>query len=199
VRIPRVLELVLTIAVAFVLALCVQAYAVKPYRIPSGSMEPTLDIGQRVLVNRFTHRLGSDPQVGDVVVFHPPQGADAQHCGDDNSGAGTDSPCARSEATPDSQNFIKRVVAVGGDRISVLAGHVIRNGKRADEPFAQACEIPSSCDFPQPIRIPRGYVFMMGDNRSQSDDSRFWGPVPVDWVIGKAFATYWPPNRLGGV
>jgi signal peptidase I len=195
-----VLELTLTIATAFVLALCVQAYAVKPYRIPSGSMEPTLDVGQRVLVNRFTHRIGSDPKVGDVVVFHPPLGADDQRCGGDrNSGSGTDAPCARPTPKPDSQNFIKRVVAVGGDRISVLEGHVIRNGKRTDEPFARPCEIPSACDFPRPIRIPRGYVFMMGDNRGQSDDSRFWGPVPVDWVIGKAFATYWPPSRLGGV
>ena len=194
-----VLELALTIVVAFGLALSVQAYAVKPYRIPSGSMEPTLDIGQRVLVNRFAHRLGSDPKVGDVVVFHPPQGAGDQRCGDGNSGAGTDAPCATPAPIADSQNFIKRVVAVGGDKISVLRGHAIRNGRRADEPFAQACEIPSSCDFPRPIRVPRGYVFLMGDNRSQSDDSRFWGPVPVDWVIGKAFATYWPPSRLGGL
>src|SRR5215208_2540917 len=159
-----VLELALTIAVAFGLALCVQAYAIKPYRIPSRSMEPTLDVGQRVLVNRVTHRLGSDPKIGDVVVFHPPQGADDQRCGDPDSGAGTEMPCARPAAEPDSQNFIKRVVAVGGDRISVLQGHVIRNGRRTDEPFARACEIPSACDFPSPIRVPRGYVFMMGDN-----------------------------------
>jgi signal peptidase I len=194
-----VLELALTIVVAFGLALSVQAYAVKPYRIPSQSMEPTLDVGQRVLVNRFAHRLGSDPKVGDVVVFHPPLGADDEHCGDQSSGAGTDAPCARPVPKPDSQNFIKRVVAVGGDRISVLRGHAILNGVRADEPFAQVCDVPTSCDFPTAIDVPRGYVFLMGDNRSQSDDSRFWGPVPVDWVVGKAFATYWPPSRLGGL
>src|SRR5947209_9833551 len=93
-----VFELALTILVALGLAVCVQAYAVKPYRIPSGSMEPTLDVGQRVVVNRLWHRLGSMPKVGDVVVFHPPLGADAERCGDSGSGSGTRRPCARAVA-----------------------------------------------------------------------------------------------------
>src|SRR4051794_16285968 len=103
-------ELTFTIAVALGLALCVQAYAVKPYRIPSGSMEPTLKVGQRVLVNRITHRLGGDPHVGDVVVFRPPANADAGGCGDPHSGEGTQKPCARPGPGVDPQTFIKRVV-----------------------------------------------------------------------------------------
>jgi signal peptidase I len=190
-------ELVFTVAVALGLALAVQAYAVKPYRIPSGSMEPTLSIGQRVLVDRLTHRLGMSPSVGDVVVFHPPAGADSEHCGDPHSGAGTQSPCARPVKTEDTQNFIKRVVAVGGDTIAIVHGHAVRNGKMAKEPFATRCTGDSTCNLPHAVRVPKGYVYLLGDNRGNSDDSRFWGPVPVSWVIGRAIATYWPPNRIG--
>jgi len=192
-------ELTFTVAVALGLALCVQAYALKPYRIPSGSMEPTLQVGQRVLVNRVGHRLGADPGVGDVVVFHPPADANAGQCGDRHSGGATKRPCARPGAGVDSETFIKRVVAVGGDTLAIRNGRVIRNGRLADEPFIQACPGGSGCDFPEPIRIPKGYVFLMGDNRGSSDDSRFWGPIPVSRVIGKAFASYWPPSQLGGV
>jgi signal peptidase I len=147
----RWFELVFTVVIALGLALCVQAYAVKPYRIPSGSMEPTLDVGQRVLVDRLTHRLGSSPSVGDVVVFHPPATATAQLCGSRTSGGGTQSPCAASVARQDPQTFIKRVVAVGGDTIAVVRGHVVRNGKTAHEPFAASCGGGSSCDFPKAI------------------------------------------------
>jgi len=192
-------ELTFTVAVALGLALCVQAYALKPYRIPSGSMEPTLQVGQRVLVNRVGHRLGADPGVGDVVVFHPPADANAGQCGDRHSGGATKRPCAQSGPGVDSETFIKRVVAVGGDTLAIRNGRVIRNGRLADEPFIQPCAGGSGCDFPEPIRIPKGYVFLMGDNRGSSDDSRFWGPIPVSRVIGKAFASYWPPSQLGGV
>jgi signal peptidase I len=193
-------ETVFLVALALGLALSVQAYAVKPYRIPSGSMEPTLKVGQRVLVNRLTHRLGSDPKVGDIIVFHPPVSADAQECGRSDQGGGTPFPCSRSVPKHASDNFIKRVVAVGGDTIAIRRGHAIRNGVRAKEPFAAPCnESTEQCTFPHPIKVPKGYVFVMGDNRGASDDSRYWGPVPVSWVIGDAIATYWPPGRIGGV
>jgi signal peptidase I len=191
-------EVVFTVAVALVLALAVQAFAVKPYRIPSGSMEPTLDIGQRVLVNRLGHRLGGTPHVGDIVVFHPPASADAEVCADRSTGAGSASPCARAvRERDDSQTFIKRVVAVGGDTIAIVHGHAVRNGTVEREPFAAACGDFRDCDFPHAVRVPPGYVFVMGDNRGESDDSRYWGPVPTSWVIGRAFATYWPPGRVG--
>jgi signal peptidase I len=94
-------------------------------------------------------------------------------------------------------NFIKRVVAGPGDRIRIDNGHVIRNGKPAKESFARPCGGGDECDYPTEITIPAGHYFMMGDNRGSSDDSRFWGPVPEKWIIGGAFATYWPPGRIG--
>jgi signal peptidase I len=196
-RSNSLVELVVLVAVALFLAFTVQAYAVKPYRIPSGSMEPTLAIGQRVIVDRLTHRLGSTPHVGDIVVFNPPAGADDEQCGAAGQGEGTSSPCARPVAKKSNETFIKRVVAVGGDTIAIRNGHVIRNGKLASEPFAALCGGGGDCNFPQPITVPKGYVFMMGDNRGESDDSRFWGPVPISWVIGRALVTYWPPGRVG--
>jgi signal peptidase I len=193
-------ETVFLVALALGLALSVQAYALKPYRIPSGSMEPTLKVGQRVLVNRLTHRLGSNPGVGDIIVFHPPTSADAQKCGRSDQGGGTPFPCSQPVATHASDNFIKRVVAVGGDTIAIRAGHAIRNGVQAKEPFTARCsDSNEQCTFARAITVPKGYVFVMGDNRGASDDSRYWGPIPVSWVIGDAIATYWPPSRIGGV
>jgi signal peptidase I len=199
VRRNRAFELVLTVAVALGLALSVQAYAVKPYRIPSESMEPTLKPGDRVLVNRFSHRLGSEPEVGQIVVFHPPSGADASppRCGAPHAGPGTSMVCSRPTLTASSQNFVKRVVGVGGDRLAIRGGHVVRNGRLAREPFAAPCGGGSECDFPRAIRVPEHFVFLMGDNRGSSQDSRFWGPVPVSWVIGQAVVVYWPPAHAG--
>jgi signal peptidase I len=188
-------ELMFVGATALFLALAVQAYAVKPYQIPSGSMEPTLRIGDRVLVDRAGHRLGAQPEIGDIVVFHPPAGADADPavCGDPSP----DAPCDRPTADQSDQTFIKRVVALGGDTVSIRDGHVIRNGRAAAEPFAAACGGVDGCDFARTITVPDHYVFLMGDNRGASLDSRFWGPVPVSWVIGQARAAYWPPSHLG--
>jgi signal peptidase I len=189
------LELVLIVAVALGLALGIQAFLVKPYRIPSPSMVPTLEIGQRVLVNRLGSRF-SDPEVGDVVVFHPPAGAEAPspRCG---ASAAAGQPCAKPTRERADVNFIKRVVAGPGDRLAVDDGHVILNGKRQTESFAEPCGGGSGCNFRREITVPAGHYFMMGDNRGSSDDSRFWGPVPRRWVIGGAFATYWPPKRIG--
>src|SRR5213078_2136933 len=108
VRSNSIVELVVLVAIALFLALTVQAYAVKPYRIPSGSMEPTLKIGQRVIVDRITHRLGSSPGVGDIVVFNPPAGADEEQCGAPDQGEGTPVPCARPVSKKSSETFIKR-------------------------------------------------------------------------------------------
>jgi signal peptidase I len=192
----QVTELVVIVAMALGIALLVQWLLVKPYRIPSGSMEPTLKVGQRVLVDRITHRLGSDPAVGDIITFHPPAGADENpaRCGTTPADG---QPCPLPTAQRSSQTFIKRVVGVGGDRITVRNGHVIRNGKAASESFTAPCGGGEGCDLPRAITVPKGDVFVMGDNRGASDDSRFWGPVPIKWVIGDAFFTYWPPKRIG--
>lgn len=192
----QVVEFVLIVALALGLAFGIQAFIVKPYRIPSGSMEPTLKIGQRVLVDR----IGNDffaPSVGDIVVFHPPAGAGSEECGVVSRKAGQ--ACARPTRQESSENYIKRVVAGPGDTIAIVNGHVILNGKRQHEPFANfaGCQNNADCNYPAPIKVPAGYYFMMGDNRDFSDDSRFWGPVPRAWIIGAAFFTYWPPDRIG--
>jgi signal peptidase I len=186
-------ELVTIVAVALGLALGIQAFLVKPFRIPSESMEPTLDVGQRVLVNRLGVRLGT-PDRGDIMVFKPPRGADDNVCGARHS---SESACPTPTKERSSTNFIKRVVAVGGDRIKIVDGRVILNGHRTKEPFIRPDASCGICNLPHEIRIPKDYFFMMGDNRGESADSREWGPVPKKWMIGKAFVTYWPPSRLG--
>jgi signal peptidase I len=173
----------------------IQAFVVKPYKIPTPSMVPTLETGQRVLVNRFSYRFGGDPTVGDVVVFHPPIGADAAQCGIDHP---ADSPCPDPGPVMSEENYIKRVVAGPGDTVRIVDGVPIVNGVRPPtEDYIEPCAPEADCDFPEPITVPADHYFMMGDNRGASDDSRYWGPVPRDWLIGEAFATYWPPDRVG--
>ena len=188
-----IIELIVIVAVALGLALGIQAFLVKPYRIPSESMEPTLDVGQRVLVNRIGQRFG-DPEVGEIVVFHPPKGSESNECGAPHP---DDQACPRPTDDKSDVNFIKRVVAGPGDTISIRNGRVVLNGQPQKESFINPCAGGDSCDFPKPVKIPAGYYFMMGDNRGASDDSRFWGPIPEKWIIGNAFATYWPPGRIG--
>jgi signal peptidase I len=187
--------LVVIVALALGLALAIQAWVIKPYQIPSESMEPTLDVGQRVLVNRFIYDI-KDPKPGDIVVFHPPTGADnSPRCGSQTKEG---EPCPKPTTSESSQNFIKRIVAGPGDRLSVKDGHPVVNGvEKTEESYILPCGNAGACNMPITITIPPDHYFMMGDNRGASDDSRFWGPVPRDWIIGEAFATYWPPDRVG--
>ena len=197
------LELVMLAAGAIFFALAIQAFAVKPYVIPSPSMQPTLKPGQRVLVDRFSHRIGSNPKLGEITVFHPPASAEAAggKCAvvgqgpSYDHGPDSEQSCSRATATASRTTYIKRVVGVPGDRIEISGGHVIRNGRALREPYASACD-EAVCNLAA-IVIPRGAYFLMGDNRANSNDSRFWGPVPRAWIIGKAVATYWPPDRIG--
>jgi signal peptidase I len=186
-------ELVMIVAVALGLALGIQAFLVKPFRIPSESMVPTLEIGQRVLVDRVSFRFG-EPDRGDVVVFKPPAGADENLCGVERP---SDKACPRATGDRSDTNFIKRVVAVPGDRLKVIEGSVYINGKRQKEPFARLDPECGTCNLPGEITIPADQYYMMGDNRGASADSRQWGPVRKEWIIGKAFMTYWPPGRIG--
>ncbi len=191
-------ELITIVAVALGLALAIQALLIKPFRIPSESMVPTLEVGQRVLVDRVSYRFG-DPDPGDIVVFKPPRGADQQACGTDAYDQGSQ-PCPRPTPQRSNTNFIKRVVAVGGDRVSIDRGHVVVNGRVQKEPYINPrspCRGNEICNLPQAITIPNGFYFMMGDNRGESEDSRVWGPIPKKWMVGKAFVTYWPPGRIG--
>ena len=165
-----VIEVVVIVAAAFVLALVVQQFIVKPFAIPSPSMEPTLVEGDRVLVNRLVYRFRS-PQRGDIIVFHPP-------------------------GRPGSDPFIKRVVAVGGDTIAVHDGLLLVNGVAQDEPFIK--EHPIVDDFPE-TKISQGFVWAMGDNRNNSGDSRVFGEVSEEAIMGEAFAIYWPLGHLSGL
>ena len=186
-------ELVTIVAVALGLALGIQAFIVKPFRIPSESMVPTLQIGQRVLVDRVSFRF-TDPDRGDIVVFKPPSGADSESCGAEHA---SDQPCPTHTPDRSDTNFIKRVVGLPGDKLTVKQGYVYIDGERQDEPFVRPSADCATCNLEKPVTVPPDHYFMMGDNRGESADSREWGPVPEKWIIGKAFATYWPPNRIG--
>lgn len=201
----KLFELVVIIAVAIGLAILIQAFIVKPYKIPTGSMEPTLKIGQRVLVDRIGNDFG-EPSVGSIVVFHPPEGSDNEICGPvphsvTYGKAACDSPVQKEDT---STTYIKRVVAGPGDWLYIKEGHVFLSTKGKGGPFVhekdsyiEPCGSSPECNFLTPIKVPAKHWYMMGDHRGNSDDSRFWGPVPRSWIIGEAFATYWPPDRIG--
>jgi signal peptidase I len=162
-------EVVGIVVTAFVLALLIQQFVIKPFYIPSASMEPTLLVGDRVLVNRFIYRFGS-PKIGDVVVFHPP--------------------------IAPQEDYIKRVMATAGQTIGVHNGKLVRDGKPVNEPYLK--EPLMVRDSPD-VKVPVGDVFVMGDNRNDSGDSRVFGPVPISSLLGKAFMVYWPLSRIGGL
>lgn len=221
-------ETALIVVVAIVFAFLIQWLFIKPYKIPSPSMVPTLDVGQRVLVNRVEGRFGT-PERFDIMVFNPPPGADAQRCGIQNGQtfgpppgtpyvampdiselpddlSGDYMPCPVATSGKQGQAFIKRVIGLPGDRLKIIKGHAYINGKELDEPYLNpddSCDSPEtaslSCTFSKEIKIPEGMYFMMGDNRNNSDDSRYWGPIPKENMIGEGFATYWPPSRIGGL
>jgi signal peptidase I len=159
--------------------------ATSAYRVPSGSMEPTLKLGQLITSNNAAIRV-HPPAIGDIIVFHPPAGADPANaqCGNPHEGTGHQQACDQPTMAESSQTFIKRVVAGPGDMISMVNGHVIRNGVREQDSYIYQCGGGPDCNFTKPIVIPAGEYFVLGDNRGQSDDSRFWGPVKRAWIIG---------------
>ncbi|MEK6536352.1 MAG: signal peptidase I [Actinomycetota bacterium] len=166
-----ILETIGILAGAIVVAWVLQAYLVKPFQIPSASMVPTMNIGDRILVNRLVYRFG-EVKRGDVIVFKAPIDPDV--------------------------DYVKRVIAVARDRVEVTPqGAVVINGELQVENYTN----PNSTRL-QPFTeqtVPEGNVFVMGDNRGDSKDSRFWTSpwLPVDDIIGKTFFTYWPPGRMG--
>ena len=179
------IDWVLTIAGAIAIVLAIKAWIVNPYRIPSSSMEPTLHCARpasgclarfsdRVLANRFIFHF-RNPKRGEIVVFDVPELAKAR------CGAGG--------------VFVKRIIGLPGELWEERHGYVYINGKRLDEPYIK----PNRRDFMNhhPVKIDPGNYFMMGDNRASSCDSRVWGTVPRQNIIGKVFAVYWPPNRIG--
>ena len=181
------------------LAIGIQAVLVKPFRIPSPSMVPTLEVGSACWSIASATHFG-DPSRGDVVVFKPPSGADSHQCGIPSQPA-DGHPCSKPTATKSESNFIKRVVGLPGDTLADRKNNRVprSTGKQIKEPYIQPGTSPAtnSAICRNPIKVPPGHFFMMGDNRGESDDSRDWGPVPKKWVIGRAFFTYWPPRGSG--
>ncbi len=159
--------------------------ATRVYRIPSGAMEPALRIGDHVRVDLGAYA-STAPALGDIVLFHPPAGAAG-------GGASCGVHITSKEACPQaidredgSTNFIKRIVAGPGDSVTMRGGYVYRNGKRESGYTVRPCPDDGPvCDRPAPVVIPVGHEFLLGDNRGASDDSRFWGAVPVAWVVGR--------------
>lgn len=166
-----------------------QAYFIKPFTIPSASMEPTLMQGDRIFTNRLSLHF-IEPARGDIIVFHPPLGAEAARCPTVRVGQ----PCPVALDDADDDYFVKRVVGLPGDRISFRGGTTFVDGRPLREPWARVGPCPL-CDLPEPMTVPDGTVYAVGDNRANSLDSRAWGPVRDRWVIGIARVRYWPLSR----
>jgi signal peptidase I len=165
-------ELCLTILVAFVLVFgFVRPFVLEAFRIPSESMVPTLEVGDRVLANKFVYRL-TEPERGEIVVF-------------ESVGEGDD------------QKLIKRVVGVAGDEVEVRNGTLLVNGEAREEPYLNR-NLPFNDSY-GPSEVPEGHVFVMGDNRANSADSRVFGPLPIENIEGEAFVRFWPPLRIGSL
>jgi len=165
-------ETVETIVIAFFLAFVIITFVVQAFWIPSGSMKPNLHINDRILAYKFLYDI-NDVKRGDIIVFKFPLNP--------------------------KQNFIKRAIGLPGDEIRIKDKKVYVNGKLLNEPYVVHND-PWNSGFPRdeygPIKVPPDSLFMMGDNRDSSDDSRYWGFVPAKNIIGQAFFLYWPPWRM---
>lgn len=164
-----IIEIVVIVGAAFVIALLAQAFLIKPFTIHQTSMQPTLLEGDRILINRLSYHF-RDPKPGDIVVFHSPLAED--------------------------EDLVKRVVAVEGDRLSISDGTLFVNGVAQDEPYL------ANQDFGGELKetvVPQDMVFVMGDNRDESGDSRAFGAVSTDSLIGCAFCVYWPIGHWKGL
>jgi len=148
------------------------------FRVASESMLPTYTPGEEVDVDTDASKLGR----GEVVVFHPPTGAEENVCGVSRPPSAA---CPRATPTQSPNKFIQRIVAVGGDRVKVVEGLVALSGKTLEERYARPDGSWAPCNLPREITVPTGQLFVMGDNRGVSADSREWGPIPKDWIVGK--------------
>ncbi len=193
-RVSLLVELPILVLVALVVAVLIKTFLVQAFYIPSGSMIHTLEINDRVLVNKLSYLFG-EPEQGDVIVFDPPFGVEQE-------AEPLLQAIVRSVAeslglrTPAVEDLIKRVVAVGGQELEVKDSRVLIDGVPLDEPYLD--ESAFMPDF-GPVEVPVGTVFVMGDNRPRSQDSRRFGPIPTDSIVGRAFVRVWPFDRWGGL
>ena len=184
-------ETTVLVLIAFAFALIVKSFFVQAFSIPSGSMIPTLEAGDRVLVNKLASGL---PSRGDIIVFRSPlyvapdRGpvASVLHWMGEGIGVGQ----AKNEF------LVKRVIGLPGETVEVKADGVYIDGELLPEPYANFAQGPGPLGT---WKVPDGYVFMMGDHRGRSGDSRWFGPIPVSSIVGRVFLRVWPPSRFGGV
>lgn len=164
-------ETIETVLVAVVLALLIRTFVVEPYWVRGHSMVPTLVNGERLLVNKFWFHI-SGVKAGEIIIFHPPLQVN--------------------------EDYVKRVIALGGQSVSMTNGTVYVNGKPIPEPWEEKNGVSylDHYSFP-PEKVKAGTVFVLGDNRAQSQDSRFFGDVPVSSIRGQAFFVLWPFNLFG--
>lgn len=160
-------EIFESVAIAVLLAVVIRLFILEPFYIPSGSMEPTLKEHDRILVSKLNYYF-QEPERGDIIVFKYPKDT--------------------------RRNFVKRVVAVGGETLAIKNSNLYINGRLIPENY-----LPPGLRFADfgPVKVPEGSYFVMGDNRNNSDDSRVWGFLPKDLIVGKAIIIYWPPQRIG--
>ena len=186
-------ETVVLVALAVLLAVVFKTFLVAAFYIPSGSMESTLNISDRVLVEKVSYRFG-EIEHGDVVVFvHDEPGADTAGPSNPVTGFFSSLGQAIGVVPPSDRDFIKRVVGVPGDRIN-CDGRLIRNGQRVDESYLDPGTRTEGC---KPTTVRPGELFVMGDNRGNSQDSRSFGPIQRSDVVGRAFVRIWPLTHTG--
>lgn len=164
-------EWIKSIIIALIIALILRHFVVESYATPTTSMEPTVKIGDRMFCNKFIYRF-EEPQRGDIVVFKPPSKAEAGK-----------------------RLYLKRIIGVEGENIEIKNGKVYINGKSLKEPYIKEEPYYEGCEYCK-MKIPKGTVFAMGDNRNNSADSHIWGPLSKKNILGRIFVTYWPPGRI---
>lgn len=165
------LELIEIVLIAFALSWVLRTYVIEARKIPTGSMLPTIQLDDRVIVDKFFFKRFDNISPGDIIVFHPPPSAHA------------------------TEDFIKRVVGLPGDKLEIRNHTTYVNGQPLYEPFVLD---KSRNDF-GPIVVPKDSVFVMGDNRNNSDDSRVWGFLPIQNITGRTLFRYWPIDHLGAL
>jgi len=169
-------EYIESIIIAVILALIVREFIVQAFKIPTGSMKPTLNEDNRIFVNKYIYRF-KDPERGDIVVFKYPEDI--------------------------KKDFIKRLIAVGGETVEIKDGNILINGKVIEEPKSISSIFYYNRGeyggMGQKITVPKDSFYMLGDNSGSSRDSRYWGFVPRKYIIGKAFFRYWPLNAIGKI
>ena len=165
-------EWVETIVIALVLAMIVRTFVVAAFKIPTGSMKPTLLEGDKIFVSKFIYKFKA-PERGDVVVFKYPEDP--------------------------KKDYVKRLIAFGGETVEIKEGHVYVDGEKITMPHVEQIYYRNSGTYgakEAKIKVPEDSYYVLGDNSANSRDSRYWGFVPKKYMVGKAFLIWWPLNRI---